>query len=423
MNKWNFDENTVILPNGLKVITIKKDTQLSSIDIGVNIGALYENEEEKGLSHFIEHMLFKGTKTRDNETLNLELEALGGEYNAYTDYSATVYSITCLEEEIINAVELLSDMIISPSFNKHELEREIGVVLAEIRTSKDDIEDLSFKKTSEVAFTKSPLKNEIIGTEENIQSLKRKDLIKFYNKYYKPDNIVVSLLTSMEHSVALDIIKKYFGDFKGKAEMKPLALKEKNNKVVAQSFKRDMEQSTITYLFSLCDLERDDELPLKILNHKLGESANSILFRELREKRGLAYDVYTHLDLTKNIDTLNIFTAVSEESIDETIKVINKCIEDIKNEKIVFDESTLSLMKKVHKTAVVSTLEDGSDLCNYVMHQALAGEEVYEFIDDMKKLDNLNSKDIYAVARKLLNNPTIHILRPSKEEEFDEEDN
>ena len=124
MNKWNFDENTVILANGLKVITIKRDTKLSSINVGVNIGALYENDDERGLSHFIEHMIFKGTETRDNETLNSQLEDLGGEYNAYTDYSNTVYSITCLEEEIANAVELLGDMIRFPKFNKVELERK-----------------------------------------------------------------------------------------------------------------------------------------------------------------------------------------------------------------------------------------------------------------------------------------------------------
>lgn len=422
MSKWNFDENTVILPNGLKVITIKRDTKLSSVNLGVNIGALYENDHERGLSHFIEHMIFKGTETRDNETLNSELEDLGGEYNAYTDYSNTVYSITCLEEEIANAVELLGDMIRFPKFNKVELERERGVVLAEIRTSKDDVEDLSFRKTNEVAFEKSPLKYEIIGTEENIQNLKRKDIVKFYNKFYKPDNIVISIVTSMEHEVALNIVKKHFEQWVGKSAKKPKVETEKNKPIIAESFKRDMEQSTVTYLYSLCDLDKEDEMPLKILNHKFGESSNSILFRELREKRGLAYDVYTHLDLTSNIDTLHIFTAVSEEAIEESIEAIDKCIEDIKNEKIIFDKNTLALMKKVHKTAVISTLEDGSDLCNYVLHQSLAGEDVYEFISDMEKLEALNEKDMYRVARKLLNNPTIHILKPTSEETEDEDE-
>lgn len=422
MNKWNFDENTVILPNGLKVITIKRDTKLSSVNVGVNIGALYENDEERGLSHFIEHMIFKGTETRDNETLNSQLEDLGGEYNAYTDYSNTVYSITCIEEEIANAVELLGDMIRFPKFNKVELERERGVVLAEIRTSKDDVEDLSFRKTNEVAFEKSPLKYEIIGTEENIQNLKRKDLVKFYNKFYKPDNIVISIVTSMEHEVALNIVKKYFEQWNGKSAEKPKVETEKNKPIIAESLKRDMEQSTVTYLYSLCDLDKEDEMPLKILNHKFGESSNSILFRELREKRGLAYDVYTHLDLTANIDTLHIFTAVSEEAIEESIEAIDKCIEDIKNEKIIFDKNTLALMKKVHKTAVISTLEDGSDLCNYVLHQSLAGEDVYEFISDMEKLEALNEKDMYRVARKLLNNPTIHILKPTSEDDEDEDE-
>ncbi|MEQ8198310.1 MAG: insulinase family protein, partial [Clostridiaceae bacterium] len=116
MVKINFDAKRHILNNKLQVVTINKDTQLSSLNLGVKVGALYESQDEKGVAHFIEHMLFKGTKLRSNEQLNCELENLGGEYNAYTDYTSTVYSITCLQEEIENALELLSDMIINPVF-------------------------------------------------------------------------------------------------------------------------------------------------------------------------------------------------------------------------------------------------------------------------------------------------------------------
>ena len=173
MIKLNFDINKKVLENGLKVITVKKDTKIASINIGVNIGAMYERMDEKGISHFIEHMLFKGTSSRSNEELNEELEYLGGEYNAYTDYASTVYTISCLEDEIKNATILLGDMIINSNFPEDEIEKERSVILAEIRTSKDDIEDLSFKKTSEVAFDKSYLKFDVIGFEENVNRFNR----------------------------------------------------------------------------------------------------------------------------------------------------------------------------------------------------------------------------------------------------------
>ena len=129
-------------------------------------------------------MLFKGTKTRNYEELNDALEFLGGEYNAYTDYTSTVYTISCLEEELKNAIEILGDMIINPEFDKRELEKERGVILAEIRSSKDDIEDLSFKRTNEIAFNKNPLRFDVAGLEKNVKSYKREDLLSYYKKYY-----------------------------------------------------------------------------------------------------------------------------------------------------------------------------------------------------------------------------------------------
>ena len=172
MLKLNFDVKKHCLDNGLEVITIKKDTKITSINIGIKVGSLYENIKEKGISHFIEHMLFKGTKNRTYEELNDELEFLGGEYNAYTDYTSTVYTISCLEEELINAIDILGDMIINPAFNSEELEKERGVILAEMRASKDDIEDLSFKRTNEVAFKNNPLRFDVAGLEKNVKAYK-----------------------------------------------------------------------------------------------------------------------------------------------------------------------------------------------------------------------------------------------------------
>ncbi len=133
MIKLNFDVKKHILKNGLEVITIKKNTQISSINVGIKVGALNESIEEKGISHFIEHMMFKGTTNRAFEKLNDELESLGGEYNAYTDYSQTVYSISCLEEEFVNGIELLGDMLTNSVLLKEEIDKERGVILAEIR--------------------------------------------------------------------------------------------------------------------------------------------------------------------------------------------------------------------------------------------------------------------------------------------------
>ena len=412
MKRWTFDENTIILPNGLKVITIKKDTRLASINIGVNIGSLYEDEKELGMSHFVEHMLFKGTKNRSNEQLNRELEFLGGDYNAYTDYISTVYSITCLDEEFEKGIELLSDMILNSSFDEKEMKKEKGVVLSEIKSDKDDIEDLSISRTHEYAFDKSALKNSIAGTEEHVKGFKRKQVYDFYKKYYTPDNCVIVTVSAFSHEQMQKIITDLFGKWEGKSHKKAKIIKEENKNIVKTTYKSQIEQSTVTYLYAFKEVCEKDKLPLKILSYKLAESSNSILFRELREERGLAYDVYSQMDLDENVNTMNIFTSVREESIDEVIEVIDKAILDIKNKDINFDEDMLCMMKKTHKTGVVSTLEDCSSLCSYVLVQSLAGKDITEFINSMEELETLTGEDIYRVCNKYLNKPTIHILKP-----------
>lgn len=412
MKRWTFDENTIILPNGLKVITIKKDTRLASINIGVNIGSLYEDEKELGMSHFVEHMLFKGTKNRSNEQLNRELEFLGGDYNAYTDYISTVYSITCLDEEFEKGIELLSDMVLNSSFDEKEMKKEKGVVLSEIKSDKDDIEDLSISRTHEYAFDKSALRNSIAGTEEHVKGFKRKQVYDFYKKYYTPDNCVIVTVSAFSHEQMQKIITDLFGKWEGKSHKKAKIIKEENKDIVKTTYKSQIEQGTVTYLYAFKEVCEKDKLPLKILSYKLAESSNSILFRELREERGLAYDVYSQMDLDENVNTMNIFTSVREESIDEVIEVIDKAILDIKNKNINFDEDMLCMMKKTHKTGVVSTLEDCSSLCSYVLVQSLAGKDITEFINSMEELEILTGEDIYRVCNKYLNKPTIHILKP-----------
>ena len=415
MLKLNFDVKKHYLDNGLEILTIKKDTQIASINLGVKVGAIYESLEEKGISHFIEHMLFKGTNKRNNEELNDELEALGGEYNAYTDYNSTVYTISCLSEELENACILLGDMITSSNFPEEEIERERGVILAEMRTSKDDIEDLSFKRVNEVAFNSSPLRYDVTGLEEVVKGFKRDDIKRFYNKYYTPKNSLITMVSSMEHEEAKELINREFSNWQGEEEVEHPVISEDNIPLKKVSYKNDMEQSTIVYLYTFYHLDKNDELALRILNHRLGESSNSLLFREVREKKGLAYDIYTHLDMTKNVKTLYVYTAVSDEDVEEAIRAIDETLNNVVNGNIEIGNKDLAIMKKVHKTAVISTLEDSAELCNYILHQELEDEDIYEFVKDMEGLNNLNKDKIYKVSKLVLKDPTIHILTSPKE--------
>ncbi len=410
MDKQLFDTLEMNLENGIQLITIKKTTQISSIHIGIKVGATNEEKKQRGVSHFIEHMLFKGTYNRNNEQLNSELENLGGEYNAYTDYTSTVFNTTMLNEELENGIKLLGDLVQNPTFREEDINKEKGVILAELRSGKDDVEDLSFQKVNEIAFDESPLKIDVIGKESVIKNIQRDEILEYYKAHYTPNNTVITVVSNYDHEHVRVLIEKYFGQWKKKLLNKKQALFEKNKDKIKRTHKNNMEQSTIVYLYTFNDLNKAEELALRVLNHKFGESSNSILFRELREDKGLAYDVYTSLDLTANIKSLYIYASVAKKDIEEGINTIENCIKKVKEGIIVFDEHTINLMKKVFKTAVASTLEDSSDLGNYVLHQAMEGEYIYEFLNDMEEMNRITSEDLYSVARKVLNNPTIHVL-------------
>lgn len=404
------DSKEYELENGLKVITIKKDTKIASMQLGVKVGPIYETIEEKGMSHFIEHMLFKGTEKRNNENINEALEDRGGSYNAYTTYTSTVFGLSGLQDELEDSIEIISDMILNSTLPIEELKKEKSVILAEIRNGIDDVEHLSYNKVNEYGFSKSHLKYDIAGSEENINSFTREQLFDFYKKFYRPNNSVISIVSSYEHDDVRMLVEEYFSSWeKGKIRRSDI-IDEENISVEKTTYKKDIEQNTILYLYTFYGLDNREELALDILNYKLGESANSILFRELRENKGMAYDVYSDTDRTKHIKTLYIYTSVGEEDVDEAKETIDNIIADILSKKINIDQKSINHMKKVMKTGIISMIEDGDSLCNYVLHQKLSNKKTDAFLKDLKMLEAIDTELIYNVAKKVLKNPTTHML-------------
>lgn len=415
MNIDALDSKEYELENGLKVISIKKDTKLMSIQIGVKAGPIYEREEEKGMSHFIEHMLFKGTNRRNNEQINEDLEDKGGSYNAYTTYTSTVFGLSALEDELKSSLDILSDIVINSTLPEEELKKEKSVILAEIRNGIDDVEHLSFTKISELAFAKSHLRYDIAGSEELIGTFTRESLMNFYKKFYVPNNVVISIVSSLEHSEVDALIEEYFSEWEGK-EFETDPIEDEHNRNAEEiTFKNDIEQNTILFLYTFYGLDDEEELALDILNYKLGESANSILFRELREKRGMAYDVYSDTDRTKHIKTLYIYTSVGASDVKEAKETIEDIISGILNRDIDIDDKNIIHMKKVMKTGIISMIEDGDSLCNYVLHQKMSDKRIDGFLDDLETLKKIDTEKIFKVAKKVLVEPTVHMLLGARE--------
>lgn len=411
-DRYYLDSNITELSNGLKVVTIKRNTKIISIEAGIKAGAFYESQNEKGLSHLIEHMIFKGTEKRTNVELNRDLEFLGGDYNAYTDYDSTVFDITALKEEAENAFEILSDMLMHADFPKNELKKEKQVVLAEIKSIKDDVESYTLRKVNSIAFKKSALKIDVLGKAGAIRKYTRENVLSYYKNFYVPNNCCIVIVSEFDHDDILKIVKKYFEEWKKKDIKKREIIIEKNIPVKKKTYKAGIELSTICYLFTFHGLNKRQELILKLLNHKLGVSSNSILFRKIREEYGLAYDVYSDIDLGKYTKSLYIYIASSQKNIPDVIYMLDECLTGIKEGKIKFNKDVICLMEKMMKTSIVEMLEDPYDLSDYALHKVLDNENINDYINNLNMISDITEEDIREVSNIVFNDPTIHILVP-----------
>lgn len=408
------DFKQTVLQNGISLVTVKKSGELFSLNLAVKVGSLAESQKEKGICHFIEHMLFKGTDFDDNLSLNNKIERLGGDFNAYTDYISTVFSISALTEELDNGMQILRDMLICPKFSDEDLEKEKGVILSELRASLDDAEEITHKNLYYNAYDRSPLKYDVIGNEDTITSFTSAMLKDFHRKYYVPNHAILVIVSDLEHGDVIEKVEKIFGKWQIQAD-RPLDLVfEKNIPGRHTSFK-DMEQSSLAFLYTFHMTEKE-KLPLRILNYKLGVSGNSILFRELRENRGLAYDIYSDLDLTENIQNFLIYTQVPDESLDEAEELILSILSEVKEGKY-FQKDDLVIMKKVLKTSIFGTLDNIHDLSSFILDEMLNHEKPTMFEKDLEKLNEVTLEDIISVSRKVFEGPTIYRLRGLSDED------
>ncbi len=407
--KINFKE--FYLKNGFKIIFVEKKCNFFNLSFGVKVGSAYEDDTERGFSHFVEHMLFRSNLKFSDNQVNKIIEFLGGDFNAFTDYGSTNFTVNGLGDDIEKAVELLSNMVIQPKFDSKEIDIEREIILSEIDSCNSNYEDYSFIKLNQEAFEKSHLKYDVAGTKEIIKSLTSQDLINFHKKYYVPSNCYMVVIGCYDENYIVGLLEKYFNSWQNKAVSHDNFIIESNIPKCIVTDKNDLELSTVTYLFTFKDLRQHEKIFLKIAEYKLGGSSNSILFKRVREEEGLAYDVYTQLELSDEFKGMYIFCATNVNNIDKVKKIIEDCVEDIKNFKNHFDEYNLQLMKKLQLISIYSTLDDNEKLGMYILDKMISNREIDTYLKDLLMIENINADELVNVCKKYFSNPTIHVLR------------
>ena len=383
--------------NGLKLV-VKKMAGLLSVSAGVLVkaGAANETDEEDGISHFIEHMQFKGTHDKTAFQISDAFDRIGAQVNAFTAKELTCYYAKCTSDHTKEACELLFDMFLNASYPEDEAEREKGVVCEEINMNEDTPDDLCFDVLYTAIYGKNGYGRNILGTAANVKGFTKTDIEAYKAKYYHPENMVVVFAGGVDFSLAEELTDKYFACLKRGGVTAP----KRNTAFACKTLKRakKIEQTHIAAGFP--SLRRDDPLgdALQTFCGIFGGGMSSRLFQEVREKAGLAYSVYSYVSPYEDCGNLIVYAGVNPEKTDRALDAISKCIRELKDGGISDDEF-LRGREQMKSGLLFSQESTSSQMLLYGKEMLLSGRE-YDFSGRLNAINAVTKKDVEEVMRK-----------------------
>ncbi len=312
-----------VLPNGLRVLG-ERLPHLRSVSIGawMHVGSMMETPEENGLSHFIEHMIFKGTTKRTVRQIAEEMDAVGGQLNAFTGKDCTCCYAKVIDEDIELAIDIIADMVMNATMDEKELNKERGVVLEEISMDEDSPEDLVHDLLAKAQFGTQSLGQPILGPAEQVAAYTRENLMDYKNKHYLPRETVVALAGNYEPAQVQALMEKYFGTWQGSesALVVPKQQVLTGRRVVKE---KDTEQLHICLGYPGFAYGTDDVYAVAVMNNVLGGAMSSRLFQRIREELGMAYSIYTYPNSYQGIGTYGIYAGISPKNGDKVLEEID----------------------------------------------------------------------------------------------------
>jgi len=394
------------LKNNLKVILYPSEEFITaSILALVKTGTDYESKKLNGISHFVEHLFFKGTKNFPSyKELGLELDKIGASYNAFTSYEYTGYYLKTLPEYFERAVYLISDILCNPLFPEEEIEKERNVILEEINYHIDTPTSYIFDNVLKITFGNQPAGWSILGTSKNLRSIKRGDILDYFKKHYTINNTYLVLVGNFKKNKILKILDKFFEKYsRYKAPQKVLFDKKKIPKLKGKIYTRkDLKQAHILLLFKTEGLKnlKDRRFALGVLTSLLGYGLSSRIFRILREELGITYYIKVDTDFYTDRGYFFIQTGCNLEKIESTIKRILEEFQKIKQEKLKDEEIEKS--KAILESALLSTAESSLNLAYFYGIDYLLFNKFFSPHDYIQKIKSIKEKDLKQELNKLI---------------------
>lgn len=396
-----------MLPSGLRVITERiPSVRSASVGLWVQVGSRDERPEVAGAAHYLEHLLFKGTSRRSAAAIAEEIDAVGGELNAFTAKEHTCYYAHVLDEDLPLAVDLVADVVFEAVCGPRDFETERGVVLEEIAMRDDDPEDLLHDAFTEALFGGHALGRPVLGTEKSIQDMERDNLYSFYRKRYTLPRMVFSVAGNIEHAHVMRLVRKAVGDRLSRegSAVAPRAGRARiadARKLVLHT--DDTEQAHM--MLGMRGLDRHDErrFALNVLNAAVGGGMSSRLFQEVRERRGLAYQVYSSVGLYADTGTFAVYAGCQPDRLGETAGVIREVLVDVARGGL--SDAEVARGKGQLRGALVLGLEDTSSRMSRIGKSELNYGDHLSVEATLARIDAVSADEVALLARELLRRP------------------
>jgi predicted Zn-dependent peptidase len=388
-----------VLANGLTVLTeTMSDVRSVAVGIWLKRGSRHEASQDSGLSHFIEHMVFKGTERRSQVQIAQELDAIGGQSDAFTTKEYASFHAKVLDEHLPVVMDLLSDIVLNPSFDPEELERERNVILEEIKMVEDTYDDLAHEMFTESFWPDHPLGRSILGTHESVGRFGRQDLQRFFREAYTPQNLVIAAAGHLEHGHFVELIHRHFDAL----EHRVSAIDESPPRVqtTIRCREKDIEQAHLVMGTIAPHQSHDSRYAGYVLNALLGGTMSSRLFQVIREERGLAYNVFSNMTSYRDAGCLTVYAGTSPENVTQVIDLIMDELRKIKTNPV--EDQELRRTKDHLKGNILLGLEgSGSRMSQLARHEMVFGRHIppSEILD---KVEGVTREDVLNLAAELI---------------------
>ena len=398
------------LDNGITVVMEQMRTVRSvSLGIWVRVGSRHEPPEKSGISHFLEHMFFKGTRKRSARDIAFEIDSLGGEFNAFTSKEGTTFYIKVLDEYLDRGAELLSDVFLHPAFPEEEVEREKGVIREEIKLVEDTPDDYVHDIFSKTVWGGGGLGQPVLGRRETVRKFSRDDLTGHIRKYYGTADTVISCAGNFDHDALLEALNRSMGSLRRGSEPRagePPAFNPKTSVT-----RKDLSEAHICLGVKGIEQASPDRYCLLLLNTILGGGISSRLFQEIRERRGLAYSVYSFLSSYRDTGLWAVYAGTGRKRTSEVIEHMRRIIGELPG---TIGEAELQRAKDQLKGNLVLGLESTGSRMQNIANQEIYYGRYYPPVEIMKAIDSVSLGDARGLAERLIKGKTaaLTVLGP-----------